>query len=807
MKVSHHWLTLLLKKLGATPAEVASRLTAAGVEVEGLEEEAQAFAGMFVGEITALGPHPSADKLQLATLSLGAESLVLVSGAPNLKVGARVPVARLGAKLKNGVVLAAREIRGVPSPGMLCSAAELGLSEDASGVLLLEGGFPPGTPLAEALGRTDTVLELAPPANRPDLLSHLGVAREVAALFDVELSLPSTKLKEGAEKAKAKAEVEIQARDRSDRYLGRVIEGVKVGPSPAWLVRRLEGLGLRSISNLVDVTNLVLFELGHPLHAFDLDRLEGQRIIVRQAALGETLLTLDGVSRRLEEDDLVIADAVRPVALAGVMGGSASEVSAATTRVLLESAHFDPKSVRRSSKRHGLHTEASHRFERGVDPEMIVVALDRAAALIAELGQGGIAKGRLEAGKKPKAKKAIALRPARAELVLGRVVTQKEIRSTLSRLGLTEVKEKKKKAPRGALHFAPPSHRLDLSLEVDLIDEIARIGGYGLIPTEMPRAQAQVRTEGVVFDPVATARAALVGEGYFEAISLAFSSRSQCEALGLDVARAVEVQNPLGEESALLRLSMLPALLKAARLNQSVMRTDVRLFEIGNTFAWADRPGELPVETPSLGVLLRGRRAARGWWDKDTPIDVLDLKGSLEALLEAFGVRGARFVAGASPFLHPGASGRILIGEEAIGIFGELHPDVMARFELEGAKVCVAELSLTPIARLRGGPLRMKALPRFPGVGRDLSFFLDRSIAAEAVLGLVSRAAGPDLEGAEIFDVYEGKGVPAGKRSMAVALSFRKKERTLTDAEVDASQAAVIAALQSELQAEVRTSG
>ncbi|MFO0726901.1 MAG: phenylalanine--tRNA ligase subunit beta [Myxococcota bacterium] len=801
MKASHQWLRSLLKKLVQTPAEVAAQLTAAGVEVEGLHDEAAPFANMYAVEITAIEPHPNAEKLRLATVRLGEESLRIVCGAPNIEVGMRVPLARIGAVLPSGMRLESKAIRGIESQGMLCSASELGLSAESSGVLVLPPDARVGAPLAEALGRTDVVYEIAPPANRPDLLSHLGIAREVGALLELALVEPELKLKESKEKAKSKASVRIEASDRAPRYLGRVIEGVSVGPSPAWLVRRLEGLGLRSISNLVDATNLVLFELGQPLHAFDLDKLGGQAIIVRTAKPGERLRTLDGQDRALDPDDLVIADQDRAVALAGVMGGADSEVTASTTRVLLESAAFDPRSVRRTSKRHALHTEASHRFERGIDPAEVERALDRCAQLIVELAGGAVLKGRLEAGKKAKEKKAISLRAERATALLGRVVTQKEIRGTLGRLGLSEVKTKKK---RGAFSFVPPSYRLDLALEVDLIDELARVGGYALIPTVMPGMGGAVRTEGVAFDPIATAARALVAEGYLEAISLAFSSRAQCAALGLDVSRAVEVQNPLGEESALMRTSMLPALLKAAVHNQSVMRTDLRLFEIGKTFIWGQPAGELPVEESSLGVLLRGRRGARGWWEKATPADVLDLKGTLEALLEAFGVRGFKVRPAERPFLHPGATGEIFLGEERLGVFGELHPEAMKKVGLEGAKVFVAELSLDVLNRHRGGPAQMRSLPRFPGVGRDLSFFLDRKIAAEDVLGLVARVGGPDLEDVEVFDVYEGKGVPEGKRSMAVSLAFRRADRTLTDGEVDASEAAVIQALRTELGADVR---
>lgn len=803
MKLSLTWVREILPRLPANAARVAQALTDAGIEVEATHDEAATFAGVVAVELRALAPHPNADKLRLATVWDGALEHTIVCGAPDLFVGMKVPLATVGTTLPGGLVITPREIRGVPSAGMLCSAAELALSGEGSGLYVLPPKTKPGRPLAEVLGKTDVVLELAPPANRADLLSHFGVARELAALFELPLPRLTTKVRES--KARAAAKVLIEDQERCPRYLGRVIEGVTVGPSPAAVVARLGALGVRSISNVVDATNLVLMELGHPLHAFDLDRLAEARVIVRRATEGEALTTLDGVARTLSADDLVIADARRPIALAGVMGGGDSEVSSTTTRILLESAHFEARGVRRTGKRHTLHTEASYRFERGTDPQMVEAALERCAALIVELAGGKVSQGVLSAGKKPGKPRVVSVRPARASALLGRPVERTELRRTLGGLGLTKAEAPRGKGvDRSALHFYVPSWRLDLGREVDLVEEIARIAGFGSIPTVLPGAGGAVTAAPVPQDPLRDVRHALAAAGLHESISLAFASPAQLTAMGLSTEGLVVVANPLGEESGLLRPSLLPALLKAARHNQAMSRTDVRLFELGRTFRWGGGADVLPEEVGRVAILLRGPRGAPGWYGGAEAADVFDLKGVVEVVLELFGVVG-QFRAAERPYLHPRSSGEVRTADGVLlGELGELHPDVARRLELDGPPVFVAELSVDALAAARGGARRMKALPRFPAVSRDLSFFVAREVPVGTLLATVEQAAGAGLEGVRLFDVYEGKGVPEGERSVAVTMAYRAADRTLTDTEVDASQAAIIAALEGEHRARVR---
>ncbi len=799
MLVSIDWLKAMLPGLDAPPDAISDRLTAAGLEVEGLTRLSDALRGVAVAEVVALERHPKADKLQIATVETGAGRLRVVCGAPNVAVGQKVPFAPLGVTLPNGLTLEPREIRGVTSEGMLCAEDELGLSGDHEGLLVLDPAAPVGASVAEVLGRTDVILEIGVTPNRPDALSHFGVARELAAL----LSLPPPELPPGPveadERAEKRARVRIEDRDGCALYAARIVTGVRVGPSPRWVQDRLTSLGLRPISNVVDATNLVLLELGQPLHAFDLDRLSGSEIRVRSAGSDERIRLLDGSQKVLDEGDLVIADAERPVALAGVMGGADSEVGSASTAVLLESAWFLPPRVRRSAKRHGLHTEASHRFERGADLGMVERALDRCAALVAEWAGGVVLSGRLVETGTTVARSPVPIRPQRAALLLGRPVTAAEVESSLRRLGLGAAAPAEPN-PAGALWFSPPSWRTDLSIEADLIEEVGRLAGYDGLP-DAPMAAAS--SPGLEGDAEAEVRAALVAEGGLETISLAFCAPGRAEAFAEDP--AVQVANPLGEESRLLRPSLLPALLEAARHNQDQLPsvTDLFLFEIGRSFGWGV-PGPLPVEKNRVAVLLRGRRHPAGWSSGAELVDAYDLKGALEGLFDHFRVC-PRYEAAERPCFHPRSSTRLALAGQTLGWLGELHPALAQTIGLDGPPVFVAELSVDLLAAKRGSRPNHRPLPRHPPAERDLSFFLDASVEAAAVFEAVARAAPPELEAVRVFDVYEGPGVPEGDKSLALSLTFRAVDRTLSGAEVDRAQAEIVAEIQSAVGARLRS--
>jgi phenylalanyl-tRNA synthetase beta chain len=810
VQASFEWIRSFLPDLKVTPAAVEKRFNQSGVAVDGVRRPQEALQGVIVGEVRECVPHPNSDQLSLTRVFDGEAEHAVVCGAPNVAAGQKVPFAPIGTSLPNGLRIEARTVRGVESRGMLCAADELGLALSSDGIMVLKPRLRAGRPVADALGVKDVIFDLDLTPNRPDLLSHFGLAREVAALFDLSTPRLSARVKESGEAASASLKVSTKDRDRCPLYTARVIRGVKVGPSPLSIQQRLLSLGQRPVSNVVDATNMVLLELGQPLHAFDLARLSGGRLTARLATEGERIELLDGSTKALTPDDLVIADGAQAVALAGVMGGANSEVSDATVDIVLESAYFSSASVRRTARRHGLHTEASHRFERRVDPMMVERALDACAALIVELAGGTVATGPLQAGRAPSDDGLVPIRPERASTLLGHPVGRTEIRSTLKRLRLTSVAVSKvpkrllKQRP-DALWFRPPSWRVDLAREVDLIEEVARLDGYDRIPSAMPPGSTTVRSDLHASRLDLGLRRTLVGLGCMEAVSLGFCSDRDFDAFGASKQHRVQLANPLGEETAFLRFSILPALLAAARRNQDLLpsRVDLRLFELGRTFGWGDTKQPLPVESRRLGLVLRGRRHPAGWATADDPIDAYDLKGMLEAVFDRLGLPRFEVRAAEAGFLHPRSSGQIHLGHAELGWMGELHPDVADRYGLEGPPVFVAELSVDGLLRLDRPPAGFVALSPHPPAQRDLSFFVDRSQPASAVLATI-RAAAQELESVEVFDVYEGAHAPEGMRSLAVALVFRAADRTLEHDEVEATQRRIVEALKAQHGAELR---
>lgn len=800
MKASYRWIKELLPELKTSIAQVEKRLTAAGIEVEGLEREADALRGVVVAEVRETTSHPDADNLTVCRVFDGEVEKTVVCGASNVRPGLKAALAPAGTVLRSGLRLERRTIRGVESHGMLCSETELDLGEDSDGIMELSPRLRPGRRLADALKLTDTVLELGVTPNRSDVLSHLGLARELAALFGLRPPRPKIRVKESPRPAQKRVRVSVQDSERCPKYLSRVITGVSIGPSPGWVRRRLGAVGVRSISNVVDATNLVLQELGQPLHAFDLGRLEDRRIIVRCAAAGESIALLDGSTRKLTGDDLVIADASKPVALAGVMGGADSEVHEDTVDVLLEGAVFDPRSIRRTSKRHGLHTEASHRFERGVDFERVEDALDRCAQMIVELAGGEVHNGRVGQVRRPRASAPVPIRVERAERVVGRPFTKKEVRGALTSLGLRPASKPERKVPARyakAQWFWAPSWRHDLHREEDLIEEVARMAGYDDLPPALPSRAADVLTTRAVLDAADVIRRTMAGVGFLEAVSFAFASPKHSEVMGLDRSKAVQLANPLGEETQFLRMSLLPALMMAVRHNQDQLPslTDLRLFELGRTFMWGK--GTLPEESRRLGLVLRGRQAPAGWAAEPTPVDFFDLKGVVELLGEVFRIPDLEFSPSEARWLHPRTAAQVEQDGRLLGHLGEVHPSIHDAFGLEGPPVFVAELEVDALETARGPERTFRPLPRLPPAQRDLSFFISTATPAAQVLAAIQNAVEPGLsEEARLFDVYDGPGVPEGQRSLAVALTLRAADRTLTDQEVDRSVGKVVAALE-----------
>ncbi|WP_434390882.1 phenylalanine--tRNA ligase subunit beta [Melittangium boletus] len=803
MKISVKWL----KDYVALPADVdelARRLTAVGLEIEGMDRPGDALRGVVVARIAASAQHPNADKLSVTQIDLGqADTLQVVCGAKNFKVGDKVPLATLGTKLPNGVEIKQAPLRGVDSFGMLCSAKELGLSEESSGLLILPADLAPGTPIAEALGLDDVVLEVNVTPNRPDALSHLGVAREVAVATGAPLRPPEPRLAESGAPASEKVRVRIEDATRCPRYAARVIENVKIGPSPQWLQDRLKACGVRPISNVVDVTNFVLLEYGQPLHAFDLDKVAGQEIIVRTARPGEKMTTLDGKERTLSPEDLLICDRDRAQALAGVMGGADSEVGAGTTRVVLESAHFQPATVRRSSKRHGLHTEASHRFERGADLDAVVPAVDRAAALIAELAGGTVAPGRVDLHPQPQPPRRVTLRYGRVEKVLGVSIAEPECRRILGVLGFRGVEE-----GSGQSTFEVPRARVDVEREEDLMEELARVYGYDNIPAKLPRGLAELAPESPTTEAERRARQALSGAGLSEVVNYSFVTPRTLEVLG-GTEQPVALLNPLSVEQSVMRTSLLPGLLE--NLSRSVRHQvdTVSVYEMGRAYLRDPEggQGQRPAtrEVHRVAGLVWGLRGGRSWTQKEARADFYDAKGALESLLHALHVDGVRFVPAEAPAWHPRACARVELADGTVlGHVGEVHPRVTKALDLP-RDVFVFELDTAPLYAAARLVPSSRGLPKFPAVLRDLAVVVPVELANDEVRRVILEVGGPLVEDALVFDVYTGKPIPEGRKNLAYAIRYRSPERTLTDVEVGTAHQRIISEVNQRLGGALRS--
>lgn len=791
MRFSEQWLREWVNPPVSTE-ELASQLTMAGLEVDAVEPAAAAFSGVVVGEVVDVQPHPDADKLRVCRVSVGSgEPLGIVCGAPNVRIGMRAPTALVGAELPGGFKIKKAKLRGVPSAGMLCSAKELETSEDASGLWDLPADAPVGEDLRSWLGLEDSCIEVDLTPNRGDCLSVAGIAREVGVLNRTPVTPPA--LEPVAATIADTFPVSVQAPAQCARYTGRVIRNIRTGvASPLWLQERLRRSGLRSISPVVDVTNYILLELGQPMHAFDLDRLR-DGIVVRMAHPGEPITLLDGQDLALDEHTLVIADGDHAQAIAGVMGGEGSGVEDETVNVFLESAYFDPVATAGRARRYGLHTDSSHRFERGVDPELQRRALERATELLLSM-VGGEPGPVIEVAAEeclPKSRQ-VTLRRERIGRVLGMEIPDADVSEILERLGM---------------HVSPvaagwevkvPTYRFDVEREVDLIEEIGRIYGYARIPVRRPTAELMMPELPEAQVELERLQALLVARGYQEAITYSFVDPKLQSVL--DPGREpLALANPISADLAVMRTSLWPGLVQALRYNQNRQEGQVRLFESGLRFVPQD--SELAQERVLAG-LVAGSLAPEQWGQSKRMADFFDVKADAEALLALTGDGASfRFERVEHPALHPGQSAVILRGDERLGLMGLLHPAVERSLDLDGP-VFVFELRL---GSLQQGRLpKFCELSRFPAVRRDLALLVDEAVTAAAVTDCVRDVVGGALEDIRIFDVYRGEGIDPGRKSLAIALTLRDPSRTLTDNEVNQTVAEALTALQTWLNASLR---
>jgi phenylalanyl-tRNA synthetase beta chain len=793
MKVSLSWLREYVD-FDMSAVELARRLTETLTETVPLRPKAADVTGVVVAKVVTVDRHPGAESLKVCVVDWGGGSATVVCGAPNVRAGLVTGLALPGAVIGGGRVIGEETIRGRRSFGMLVSAAELGLEDASGGLIELSSGCDLGADVRAALGLDADAVEVDVQPNRPDCTSFIGIAREVAAMTGAALREPCFDLVEGRTAAGELAAVEVQSATDCPRYVARVLTGVTVGPSPPWLVQRLESVGQRSINNVVDATNFAMLEMGHPVHAFDLDRLEGKRIVVRRAAVSESLVTLDGVTRKLAPSQLVIADAARPVGVAGVMGGANTEVTGGTTNVLLECAWFDPVVVRRGARGLGLRTEASWRFERGVDASAMDRVAARVCALIVELAGGELASGTIDVGAAPPRPLVVGLRLASVRRVLGDGIGAREVVAHLEALGFGTRQD------GDAISVSVPTHRKDIEVEADLIEEVARAHGYDKVAPEVPFHGLSTRHE--TRDPrERRVRDAMVALGFHEVLTSSFVSPTDLERVGSDPSQAPSLTNPINRETPLLRPTAVPGLLDVVLTNVSVGEKDLRIFEIAKVFT---RSGDRPTERWKLAGAMTGRAGRPSWDVESRPADFFDGKGVLWALGEALGVDSLDLGCyDGGPLLDPAAGARLLAAGHDAGLIGMVSRRVLEAWGIEDP-VFVFELELDELART-GAPMgTYERLARYPRVRRDIALIVDERTPAAEVLNVIRGHSEALVQSVEVFDVYRGAQLPPGKKSLGLSLTYMSHERTLTDAEVDDAHGRVVRLLLSGLGATLR---
>lgn len=790
MKFSEKWLrTWVNPQINSN--ELVEAITMAGLEVDAVEPAAGEFSGVVVGRVESVSAHPDADKLRVCRVFDGAETADVVCGAPNVEAGMKVPFATPGARLPNGIEVSRAQVRGVDSSGMLCAEAELGISDDQSGLMVLPEDAPEGKGLAEYLGLDDRIIDVDLTPNRSDCLSIRGIARELGAITERRFDdlEPETVTPVHSEIPS----IRVDAPHACPRYVGRIIRNVNLNvASPLWLTERLRRSGIRSIDPVVDVTNYVMLELGQPMHAFDRRQVSGG-IVVRMAKEGEQLTLLDGQEVKLSSDTLVIADHQRPIAMAGIMGGELSGVSPDTRDIVLESAFFDPVTISGKARSHGLHTDSSHRFERGVDWQLQRAATERATALLMEIvgGEPGEVIEVSSTDNLPR-RETVHLREHRVADVLGMHIDRTRIEEILTRLGLHI-----EKLHKDGWQVQVPSFRFDIAIEVDLIEEIARIHGYNRLPVTQPEGPLTLFAGPEARRPVSRVRDHLVALDYQEAITYSFVDPQLQQQVDPD-SEAIELANPIASDMAVMRTSLWPGLLQTLSYNQKRQQSRVRLFETGLRFQRVD--GEIHQESMLAG-LIAGSRAPESWVNGGEGVDFYDLKGDVESLAAMLGVT-LEFAPDRHPGLHPGQCARILCEGKNVGWLGTLHPQLQKMLDLNGATV-IFELSLESV--LTGYVPHFKEFSKYPEVRRDLAILVKQKVAWSDIREVVRKAAGESLTGLRVFDVYQGQHVEKDQKSVALSLYWQRADRTMSDEEVQSLFDGVAEALYQQLGARLRS--
>lgn len=794
MYVSYKWLQDYVDLTGISPEELAEKITRTGIEVEDVEKKGEKLKKIVVGHVLTCEDHPNSDHLHLCQVDIGEEEPVqIVCGAPNVAAGQKVIVAKAGARIAGNVKIKKGKIRGEVSHGMICSLQELGFDgkvvpkEYADGIFVLPEDAEVGADALSLLNLDDAVLELSITANRADCMSMLGVAYETAAIFGKEVKLPEATVSETNEQARDYISVRVESED-SPIYTAKVIKNVKIGPSPLWLQNKLMAAGIRPHNNVVDITNYVLLEYGQPLHAFDYDRFGSKEVLVRKAYEGEKMVTLDGTERTLRQEDLVITNGKEPVALAGVMGGLDSEVKDDTTTILLESAYFNGTSIRRTSRYHGLRSEASSRFERGIDPTRVRQASERAAALIAELAGGEVLEGTVAHEELRVEPVTVQVDRTKINRFLGTDLSIKEVEDMIQKLQFEYTLDNE----TFVVHI--PSRRWDISIPEDMYEEIARIYGYDKIPTTLPVGAQTLGHLTPYQQKRRVVREVLEGAGLLQATTYSLTSKEKFGQFALQPAEPVQLSMPMSEEHAILRDTLIPHLLDSISYNRARKNSDVGLYEIGKVF-YGKGAHVQPEEVEHLAVALTGLYVNRPWQGEKVPVDFYTVKGILEALFERLQLAGIRYEKAEIDGMHPGQTAKIYYNDEVVGFLGKVHPTREKEYDVKN--VFVFELDLEKLINMKSPFLSYTTIPKFPGITRDIALVVDQTQTAGELKDIIVSAGGKLLKEVNVFDVYVGDKVPENKKSVAFTLKYSDPERTLTDDEVNQVHENVVAALQS----------
>lgn len=794
MLISLDWLKQYVDIKEDIP-QLENALTMIGQEVEAIDIQGKHLDNVVIGQITEYGKHPNSDKLTLLKVNVGAEEeLQIVCGAPNHKLGDKVVVAKIGAVLPGDFKIKKSKIRDIESFGMLCSQVELGIGEDGDGIIILPEDAPIGEEYRKYAGLDDVIFELEITPNRPDCLSHIGIAREVAAYYGRKVKYPSYTLSEVIDSVNNYAKVRVEDKERCKRYMGRVIRNVTVAESPEWLKKRIRAMGLKPINNIVDITNFVMFEYNQPMHAFDLDKLENNTVVVRAAENGEKITTLDGVERELVNGELVIADEVKPIAIAGIIGGQATQIEAETKNVFLEVAYFTPDNIRKSAKKLGIITDSGYRNERGLDIENLPEVIDRAAALIAEVASGEVLDEVIDKYIEKPQKFEIPLNLTKLNTFIGKKLEFDTVGKILSNLGLGI-----KTLSQDMLLITPPTYRTDLTRPEDLYEEVIRMYGFENIEAVMPVEDIESGLKDSKISVADNLKEILKEIGLHEVINYTFIPREALDILKIKD-KVIEISNPLSEDMVIVRPTLMYSLLANIRDNFNRNQFDLRFFEVSKVFTPAE---ELANEELRICVAIAGKPERTLWNPKPKAYDFYTMKGYVEKLLEYMGINRYKLERSSNENFHPGRSADIKIGNDVIGTFGEVHPDVLEAMDIKRERAYVADIDLARAEKYIKSAVKYERIVKYPEVTRDLAIVMDKDILVGNMVEDLKRVS-PLIEKIEIFDVYEGEKIDADKKSVAISIVLRNKVKTLEEKEINDVVTKVLETISKKYRGEIR---